>query len=292
MSMLVPILITLHSLKKKKLDLPGGLVALVIGFILTLSNYCFTTSLLVFFYTGTKLSKYKSNQKRSFEAYYRPDGLRSWIQVICNGGVAATFSLLYLLERGSGGEITIDFFNDYNNTWFAVATLGSIASSCGDTWASEIGSVYSKKDPLLLIGLRRVPRGTNGAVSLIGLLVSFLGGATVGLGYYLTILVFVPRNILSMAPSQWPVIITGGIAGLTGSIIDSILGGYFQYSGIDRVTRKVVEVPGDRVKWISGSYLLDNHSVNLLSSLFTGLITPRLAIWTFGYFVPGSVPYN
>lgn len=292
MSMLLPVLVTLHAIKKKKLDLPGSLIALIFGFILTLSNYCFTTSILVFFFTSSRLTKYKSSQKKKFEAYYRDDGQRTWIQVISNGGVAAILSLLYLLERGYGGEITIDFFNDYNNTWFAVAVLGAIACSCGDTWASEIGSVYSSKDPILLVGLRRVPRGTNGAVSLIGLIVSFVGGAAVGLGYYLTILVFVPRNILSMAPAQWPVVIAGGFCGLTGSLVDSVLGGYFQYSGMDRATKKVVEVPGDRVKWISGSYILDNHAVNLLSSLFTGLIAPRLTIWTFSYFVPGSVPYH
>jgi len=170
--------------------------------------------------------------------------------------------------------------------------LGAIACSCGDTWASEVGSVWSKNDPVLLFSFRRVPRGTNGGVSLIGLAMSMLGGMAVGFTYYLTLLIFASRDVLSLSPSQFPIVFVGAVSGLFGSLLDSFLGSHFQFSGEDTLTKKIVEVPGDRVRWISGVALLDNHSVNLLSSLMTAILTPKFAQWIWSYYEPGSVPYS
>lgn len=89
----------------------------------------------------------------------------------------------------------------------------------------------------------------------------------------------VDRNILASSPPQWPIIIFGGIAGLLGSIIDSLLGATLQYSGLDSSGR-VVERPGLDTKHISGCQIFDNHSVNLISSILTALIMPFVA---FGF---------
>ena len=40
---------------------------------------------------------------------------------------------------------------------------------------------------------------------------------------------------------------------------------------------RVVEHPGKGVKHICGRQILDNHSVNLLSSVITALILPEIA---------------
>lgn len=86
----------------------------------------------------------------------------------------------------------------------------------------------------------------------------------------------VDRNILASSPPQWPIILFGGIAGLLGSIIDSLLGATVQFSGLDSHGR-VVERPEPNIKHISGYRLLDNHSVNLISSILTGVIMPFIA---------------
>lgn len=86
----------------------------------------------------------------------------------------------------------------------------------------------------------------------------------------------VDTNALNISPSQWPIILFGGIAGFIGSIIDSLIGATLQYSGLD-TSGRIVERPGPDVKHISGLRLLDNHSVNLISSILTGLIMPFVA---------------
>jgi hypothetical protein len=55
----------------------------------------------------------------------------------------------------------------------------------------------------------------------------------------------------------------------------------FQYSGIDKNTKAIVEVPGPNVKHISGVQLLDNHSVNLISSILTAILMPKLAMFFY-----------
>ena len=245
--------------------------------------------MLTFYLSSSKATKYKIKQKLQFEPTNNANkgfGQRNWVQVICNGGIAAEFSLLYLIERGNAGEIPINFQSNYDSSWWAISVLAALACGNGDTWASELGTVLSVDNPRLITSLRRVPKGTNGGISLIGLIVSALGGLAVGFAYYLCLLICVNRDLLSKSPAQWPIIIIGLLAGLIGSMIDSLLGATFQYSGIDVRTRKIVENPGDiqgRVQHISGINLLDNHSVNLLSTLITALIFPRIAISFWEY---------
>lgn len=71
--------------------------------------------------------------------------------------------------------------------------------------------------------------GTNGGVTIVGLLASLLGGMVVGVAYFISQLIFV--NDLDISAPQWPIIAFGGMAGLLGSIIDSYLGATMQYSG-------------------------------------------------------------
>ena len=51
-----------------------------------------------------------------------------------------------------------------------------------------------------------------------------------------------------------------------------------QFSGRDANTGKIVEVAREGVIPISGKMVLDNHSVNLISSILTALLLPKFAL--------------
>lgn len=81
------------------------------------------------------------------------------MQVLCNGGIAAQFAVLYLLDAGCGEKL-IDFSLYYNGSWFSMAVLGALCCSCGDTFASEIGTVVGKSQTARLItNFQKVPKG-------------------------------------------------------------------------------------------------------------------------------------
>ncbi|XP_062913795.1 transmembrane protein 19 isoform X4 [Mobula hypostoma] len=120
--------------------------------------------------------------------------------------------------------------------------------------------------------------GTNGGVTLVGLVASLLGGTVVGLAYLLTQLMFV--DDLDSSPPQWPVVLYGAVAGFFGSILDSCLGATMQYSGFDEDNGMVVHHITPNGRHISGKPILDNNAVNLFSVIIIALLLPGIT-WPF-----------
>jgi uncharacterized protein (TIGR00297 family) len=273
----VSVAVTSWGHGRNSLSTSGALLALLVGFCLTLAHVSFLFALLVFFLSSSKATKFKQDIKKRFESDFKEGGQRNWLQVLCNGGMATELSLLYLLDVGSA-DLPVDFRHHYRASWLGMGILGALACCNGDTWASELGSVLSKDEPILITTLKKVPRGTNGAISFPGLVVSFFGGMVIGVAYACGIYLATPNIEMAQAPEQWKIIIVGGLAGLFGSIVDSLLGATVQYSGRDKKTGKIVEVAKEGVSKISGRMILDNHSVNLVSSIITALVTPKIAL--------------
>ncbi|KAG6440686.1 hypothetical protein O3G_MSEX001403 [Manduca sexta] len=279
MSCFIPLVIAVYGIRKRSINFSGAIFGFVVAFILTLSNYSFLAALFVFFVTSSKATKLRSHLKKKFEADYQEGGQRNWVQVLCNGGMAAQLALLYLLDVGSS-ERPIDFVKDYRASWLTIGVLGVFSCCNGDTWASELGTVLTNTDPFLITSWKKVPKGTNGGVSAMGTVFSCSGGLVIGVAQYITIWYFSDAARWDYAPPQWPIIFFGAWSGLLGSIIDSLMGATLQYSGLNR-EGKIVNHPSQSVKHISGRNILDNHSVNLISTVIMGLMMPTLSktIW-------------
>merc|ERR1712105_376634 len=176
---------------------------------------------------------------------------------------------------GGSADLPVDFRNQYRASWLGMAVLGAMACCNGDTWASELGTVLGTSDPVLLTTFQK---STNGGVTVIGLACSLVGGLVIGFAYWLGIVMSAASLDLALAPTQLLVILVGGLGGLLGSLLDSLIGARLQFSGRDSKTGQIVEVEKEGVVPISGKMILDNHSVNLVSTILTALLVPKVAL--------------
>jgi len=276
-STVVPVIMVSWGHENHSLSTSGALLALLVGFCLTLAHYSFFLCLLVFIITSSKVTMYKREQKKLFEGETSEGGKTNWLKVLCNSGMATELALLYMLDIGSA-DLPVDFKNEYRASWLGMAVLGALSCSTGDAWANELGMVFATGEPFLLTTFQRVPKGTNGGVTLPGLVCSLLGGLVVGVAYWAGIILSANNQDLNIAPNQMNVILVGGMGGVLGSLLDSLIGASLQFSGKDMKTGRIVEVPREGVVPISGKKVLDNHSVNLVSSILTAILVPRLAL--------------
>lgn len=127
-------------------------------------------------------------------------------------------------------------------------------------WASELG-ILNKSWPTSIITFQKVPPGTNGGVSALGLAASLAGGATMGLVGAMTLVIQQPCHGL-----PWEFVIIGSLAGLGGSLIDSLLGATVQKTWYSEKQKMVVQDGQNGAVAIRGWDVLDNHQVNKHSS--------------------------
>ncbi|CAG8443942.1 5356_t:CDS:2, partial [Scutellospora calospora] len=95
---------------------------------------------------------------------------------------------------------------------------------------------------------------TNGGVSPLGLFASILGGFVIGISAVIYIYFADGCNRLYIE-----VIPVASIAGLIGSIIDSILGATVQISMYSEKSHKITNSMTEKTKLVSGFNLLDNN---------------------------------
>lgn len=203
---------------------------------------------------------------------------QTWTEVICRTLVPLQFTIFHLLENGIAATTPINFKENYNGSWFSMAVLSSIASVNANRWTKELGPSYSSQSPRLITTWKKVPEGTNGAITPAGIIMGMLGGALIGLVNYISLMVFVDREVIASSPYQWPVILVGTLSGLIGPILHSLIGATLQFSGVDE-NGSVVDDPKRAVKAISGVSFFDKNSVILTSSLISALVIPKMTLF-------------
>ncbi len=212
------------ALKYRLLDGSGTLFAVIIGAVIIFTKgIAWFSLLLIFLLAGSAATRYMREIKRK---RLHDRGTRRAANVIANGlipAILAAFSLRYDL---------------------AVPFVASIGVAMADTLASELGVLSD--NAYLITNLRKVEPGTNGAISLLGEGVAFIGSFIIAFIAYLIININLQEMILC------------GFLGFLGCHIDSILGATFQggYKGI---------MNGEDT-------VLTNSDVNLISIALTALI--------------------
>ena len=63
----LPPLVAWYGVRRKSLDLSGGVAAILVGFVLTVGSACFCVSLLVFFFTSSRLTRWRGREKEKYE---------------------------------------------------------------------------------------------------------------------------------------------------------------------------------------------------------------------------------
>jgi len=252
---ILAIVIAYLAYRARSLNQSGAIAATVVGTIVFgLGGLQWAILLLIFFITSSALSRLFKKRKQVFDEKYSKGHERDAGQVFGNGGLATAFVLIHALYP----ESTIGWLG------FAAA----LAAVNADTWATELG-VLNPTSPIMITDLRkRVEKGTSGGISLLGTFASLLGAFVIAL----------PAACFTDNWSLLPIIT---LAGLCGSLFDSLLGATVQamyYCPTDNkeTEKHPLHTCGTETLHIRGWKWLDNDWVNFACGAFGILIAVLL----------------
>jgi uncharacterized protein (TIGR00297 family) len=260
-----------NSYNKKKLTKIASLTAFLIGMITISAGIHLYMIVLSFFLTSTYATKMGKELKIKFLSAYKKEKTRDVYQVLCNGGLPTLFAFFIFM-------IDCDLFSNKNIFGYDERKLKIIlnyayvyyyAACNADTWSSEIGFL-SKGDPILITKFKNVPRGTNGGISKLGILVSIAGGALIG---FVAGLSYQEDNLFDEKTYLLLIykILICSLAGLSGSILDSILGATLQETIYLKNTNQIISreeiIKHHEMEYIViGRNLISNNLVNFISA--------------------------
>ena len=67
----LPPIVAWYGVRRKSLDISGGVAAILVGFVLTVGSGCFCVSLLVFFFTSSRLTRWRGREKEKWEEEHK-----------------------------------------------------------------------------------------------------------------------------------------------------------------------------------------------------------------------------
>lgn len=185
-----------YALRLLRLD--GAVAAFVVGsLILEGGGLGMAIALLLFFCTCIALGRTGRRRKESLGGDLAP-APRSAVQVLANGGAAAAFCAINLL--------------DPSPAWL-VGALAALCAANADTWATEVGLAFGRA-PFRITTLQPSRPGPSGVVSVQGIVAALAG----------SMLIAATSPLLGLTASAGTV----AVAGFCGALFDSVLGDTLQ----------------------------------------------------------------
>jgi uncharacterized protein (TIGR00297 family) len=254
-------LIGLLAYRRGSLAPSGALGAVLVGTpIFGFGGWAWGLTLITFFVSSSALSHYREAVKQTLTEKFAKGHRRDLGQTLANGGVGALLAVAF----GAWGQEAL----------FA-AFVGVMATVNADTWATELG-VLNPTPPRLITSGHVVEVGTSGGVSRLGFVASAAGALLIGLAALIFSLV---ERSFGDGTDLWRyawALPAALISGLTGSLVDSLLGASVQAIYFCPACAKETEKPlhgcGTPAQHQRGWRWLNNDVVNLLSSLVGALV--------------------
>lgn len=201
----IAILVAFGAYRAGSLSRSGAFAATLVGMLVFgLGGWQWAVLLLAFFITSSALSRAFRRRKQGLDEKFSKGSRRDAGQVFGNGGVAALFAALHY------------FYPDAS--WMWVAFAGCLAAVNADTWATELGVLNPGPPRLITNPGREAEKGTSGAVSPFGTLAALAGALLIG----------VCAVLFSPYPASGELGLAVALAGLLGSLFDSLLGATVQ----------------------------------------------------------------
>jgi uncharacterized protein (TIGR00297 family) len=191
-------------------DISAMLSATLFGVVIIVSsNISWFFILLAFFFLGSLFTRYKYRYKQAHGIAEEKGGARGYKNVFSNSLAALSLAVAYRIFAPSYSMLLLS------------AYLGSLATACGDTLASEIGQTY-RGEPRMITTFKKVRSGTDGAVSRLGEGAAFFGASMISL----LAVVLIPG-----IHNTYIIVIAAIAGGFIGTNIDSVLGATLQQKG-------------------------------------------------------------
>ena len=191
------------------LDNSGLFAATLTGLTVSLmGHWTWLISLFTFLIIGSLATKWKLDEKKLLSLEEANEGLRSWKNVLANGGAVSIVAIYNFLFPGQ--------------EWIYFAAIASISVALSDTLASEIGSLDTRTRSITT--LQSVPAGTNGGMSPTGTVAALFGAILISI----VGVIFSPDD---SKISEIQLLSLLSLIGWLGCQVDSLLGAVLENRG-------------------------------------------------------------
>lgn len=200
----------------RSVSFSGAIGGWVLGAILILgAGWPMYVALLAFFILGTTTTKLGYARKAALGLAQEKGGRRGFSHAFSNVGVAAICAIaVSRLARTTQGMHESELLPLFMG-------IASLATAAADTTASEIGQLLGKR-AFLPLTLKRVPVGTEGAISIEGTVAGLLGGFVVALASMFA----VDRMFGDVVAFDWRIVAAVTFCAFAGSYLESLAGSW------------------------------------------------------------------